>query len=354
MKQPGRVEEGAAIDRDGALEVIQGAISCEVVALPIVRLRVSDSLRIAGEDARHLNTLAEAEGLLPPIVVHRRTMTVIDGVHRLRLAQRRGASVINAVYFDGDESAAFVFSVRVNSKHGLPLSLTDRKAAAARMLSDYPEWSNRRLAAVAGLSDKTIASIRKRLGAEIPHPTSARVGRDGVSYPTDPRARRRRAEEHLRSNPSASAKEVALAAGISLTTSKEICKNRREIGGSPHPQPVSRVAPEVRSITGGRRTTAEIHKTDRSILVDLGEMVRRLRADPSLRFTEQGRKLLRMLELLAAGPDEWSSISESVPVHCAPIVAELARHQSNSWKLFAECLDLRIIASESRSKESKG
>ncbi|GAA0664744.1 hypothetical protein GCM10009535_50600 [Streptomyces thermocarboxydovorans] len=70
-----------------------------------------------------------------------------------------------------------VLAVKLNSSHGLPLTLADRKAAALQMLADFPEWSNRRLAGIVGLSDKTVAALRRRSAAELPHPATVRVGR---------------------------------------------------------------------------------------------------------------------------------------------------------------------------------
>lgn len=132
-----------------------GGLLSEIIQVPISRITVGGSLRAGGVDPRHIDALAEVCSELPPIVIHRKTMTVIDGVHRLRAVENSGATHISAVLFNGDEREAFVLAVKLNSNHGLPLSLADRKAAALHMLADFPEWSNRRLAGVVGLSDKT-------------------------------------------------------------------------------------------------------------------------------------------------------------------------------------------------------
>ncbi|MFJ4649649.1 hypothetical protein ACIP5Y_00070 [Nocardia sp. NPDC088792] len=75
-------------------------------------------------------------------------MKLIDGVHRIRAVQSSGAHAIDAIFFDGDESQTSLLSVRLNSTHGLPRMLSDKKIAAQRILSDYLDWSNRRLAEV--------------------------------------------------------------------------------------------------------------------------------------------------------------------------------------------------------------
>ncbi|MEU9572509.1 ParB/RepB/Spo0J family partition protein [Streptomyces massasporeus] len=314
----------------------------DITQVPISRITVVGSLRTVGEDPRHIDALAEVCSELPPIVIHRKTMTVIDGVHRLRAVENSGATHISAVLFNGDEREAFVLAVKLNSNHGLPLSLADRKAAALQMLADFPEWSNRRLAGVAGLSDKTVAALRRRSGAELPHPTAVRVGRDGVAYPLAAAEGRSRALVYLAAHPGASAQEVARAAGISLTTAKDARKRARALPGEPPPTEQPGDGP-VREPGAGHPALV---KRPMAGNADLPLAVRRLRADPSLRFTEVGRKLLRTLDPSATQPHDWAAMASSVPIHCAPLIAELARHHAESWQLLAESLTERINSRE--------
>ncbi|MFP8941983.1 ParB/RepB/Spo0J family partition protein [Streptomyces fenghuangensis] len=321
-----------------------GGLLSEVIRVPISRILVAGSPRTGGEDPRHINALAEVCSELPPIVVHRKTMAVIDGVHRLRAAENSGATHISAVLFNGDEREAFVLAVKLNSSHGLPLTLSDRKAAALQMLADFPEWSNRRLAGITGLSDKTIAALRKRSGAELPHPTAVRLGRDGVAYPLAAAEGRRRAMVYLTAHPDAPAREVARAAGISLTTAKDVRKRARAAREEPPTAPQPDDGPDR---DGGAGSAAVVRRSRRHpAYEDLSLAVQRLRADPSLRFTEVGRKLLRTLDPSATQPNDWAAMASSLPIHCAPVIAELARRQAASWQLLAESLTERINSRE--------
>jgi hypothetical protein len=45
-------------------------------------LKAGDTPRLEGENLEHIKTLAEVEASWPPILVHRQTMRVIDGMHR--------------------------------------------------------------------------------------------------------------------------------------------------------------------------------------------------------------------------------------------------------------------------------
>src|SRR5262245_51146343 len=81
----------------------------EISWVPVEELLPADSPRLSGENETHAWLLAETEAALPPIVVHRETMRVIDGMHRLRAAVLRGQKTIAVKFFEGDEKDAFVF-----------------------------------------------------------------------------------------------------------------------------------------------------------------------------------------------------------------------------------------------------
>jgi hypothetical protein len=69
---------------------------------------------------------------------------------------------------------------------------------------------------------------------------------------------------------------------------------------------------------------------------DWATVVRRLRADPSLRFTETGRALLRLMEAHAVSSGRWESIAGGVPPHCRSTVAAVAGEFARAWHSFAE------------------
>ena len=116
---------------------------------------------MGGQDAGHAHALRENLPDLPAILVNRRTMRVIDGMHRLSAARLAGAGTIRAEFIDTDERTAFLLAVRANTRRGLPLSLADREAAAERILSWYPYWSDRSIAAIAGLAATTVGATAR-------------------------------------------------------------------------------------------------------------------------------------------------------------------------------------------------
>src|SRR5262245_43617336 len=72
--------------------------------VPLRQLLPADSPRLVGEDAKHIRVLAESEAVLPPILVHRATMRVVDGMHRVGAARLRGREAIEVRFFDGSEA----------------------------------------------------------------------------------------------------------------------------------------------------------------------------------------------------------------------------------------------------------
>ncbi|MFF9558550.1 transposase [Streptomyces albus] len=140
--------------------------------IPIRILQHGENLRTHGEDREYVTTLAQSPVALPPIFVHRGTMRILDGMHRLKAAQLRGDRSIEVVFFDGDEEDAFVAAVYSNARHGMPLSYDDRAAAATRILDSRPHWPDRTIATVTGLDPRTVRALRSRSGVPAPQPTN--------------------------------------------------------------------------------------------------------------------------------------------------------------------------------------
>lgn len=310
----------------------------DVVELPVDVLQSADSPRLSGEVTVHAQTLAETDAVLPPILVHRGTMRVIDGMHRLLAARLKGAKTIRASFFDGDESEAFVVAVKSNIAHGLALSLADRKAASLRIMRSHPHWSDRMIAEATGLSHKTIGAQRRRSTGEIPQST-VRLGRDGRIRPINSSDGRQRASEFLKENPELSLNEVALAAGISPTTVKDV-RERLRRGNDPVPQ--RRAAS---SGSGSDKAPADSNapaSTYAASTIDgisWTTSIRRLSADPSLRLTDSGRTLLRWLNASPRTVEETARLADQIPEHHIRLVATLARQNADRWQQLAARLN---------------
>lgn len=288
------------------------------ITVPIEVLLPADSPRIGGEDDEHVNVLAATDRELPPILVHYGTMRVIDGMHRLRAAQLKGKREVQVRFIDADEDGAFVLSVQMNIAHGLPLSLAERTAAAERILRTHPNWSDRAIASTTGLSAKTVASVRRRATADLLQ-SNTRVGQDGRVRPLSTAEGRRCAGEIIAARPDASLREIAAASGISVGTARDV-RQRVHNGQSPVPPP--------------RKPLVRKPPTEPS-LEEASSILASLQRNPALRYNNRGRELLKWLSSHMVHAADLSAHVETIPAHCAPVVAALAEHYAQVWRSLA-------------------
>ncbi|MFD2467122.1 streptomycin biosynthesis protein [Amycolatopsis silviterrae] len=299
--------------------------SSELVAVSM--LRRGDSPRVSGMDDEHAGVLAKLDIRLPPIIVHRATMRVIDGAHRVRAAELGSRQLIEARFFDGDEHDAFVLAVEANTANGLPLSLTDRKAAAGRIILTHPTRSDRWIAQVTGLAATTVGAIRKCSSAADAR-SNARVGRDGRLRPLDSSAGRQLAGELMRADPNRSLRDIARAAGIAPSTVLDV-RNRLDLGQA--------LVPVQR--TSGSRPARRPAPVEAAPELDPAVIMQTLRRDPSLRFSEAGRTLLRWLDAHVLAGQATAPPPDGIPRHCLGTVADLARHNARFWAAFGDQVD---------------
>lgn len=297
--------------------------------IPTADLLPADSLRSAGESEEHVRVLLESATALPPIIVHRPTMRVVDGMHRLRVALARGQEFTEVEFFDGAVEDAFVLAVEANTRHGLPLSHADRKAAAERVMEACPHRSDRWIALVSGLSPNTVSAIRRRSTGRDAQ-SNDRVGRDGRTRPVDSTAARRLAAELMAADPGSSLRDIAKRAGIAPSTALDV-RNRLSKGMDVVP---------TRGEFRPQQAVPERDRRGRSKAdpnMDLSIVLENLRRDPSLRFSEAGRTLIRWLDVHSVDPNTIVP-PEVVPRHCLTTVAAVARHNARFWESFGDVL----------------
>jgi hypothetical protein len=322
-----------------AEETVSGTGQHTIHAVPVSALMGGLSPRLQGEDALHIQILAQVETPLPPILVQRSTMRVIDGMHRLRAARLGGRMTIDVQFFDGGDAEAVVAAVKANADHGLPLTLADRLAAGERIVALRPWQSDRWIAEVTGLAPATVGAIRRRSLAG-DDAAGTRVGRDGRERPVDIAARRRAAADAIRQHPDASLRVIARLTALSPGTVRDV--RQRVLRGD---DPLLPASPRPDAGPGRR---AEPHRTaagQRDGWVagrDRGTLLRNLRRDPSLRLTERGRGLLEFLTARTAGPAGLDDLVSGVPDHCLHAVARLARQCAAEWQEAARLLEERL------------
>ncbi|MDX3537603.1 ParB/RepB/Spo0J family partition protein [Streptomyces sp. MB09-01] len=299
--------------------------------VPVGALLAADSPRTVHVNESHAQDLAHSGRALPPLLVHRPTMRIIDGTHRLRAAVLRGQHTVGVTYFDGSAEDAFVLSVEANISHGLPLTHAERTAAAIRILRSHPDWSDRGIAQRTGLAAKTIGALRRREGPAPAPP--GRIGQDGRVRPADPVRGREVAARLLAGRPTASLRQIAREAGIAPSTVRDV---RRRIGEGADPVP----AVQRRSGNG----PGPPRLPDRRGGQPLPSLVTGLCKDPLLRLSEAGRLLLRMLDLQVSGLRQWERIVAAVPPYRAETAAAAAAQCARGWQELSEELRRRASA----------
>jgi ParB-like chromosome segregation protein Spo0J len=290
----------------------------DIEQVPVALLLPGDSPRLKGESKAETQLMVDAVNV-PPIIVHQATMQVIDGWRRVTAATVRHQATIAVRYFNGTAHEAFVLAVAANTSHGLPLTPKDRKAAAARILDMYPDWSDRAIATAAGLSHPTVAGIRrKRSGGKSFH-LNRRLGRDGKTYPPRSNPGRQAAAELIRADQNASMREVTRQVGVSVGTAHDA-----------RPQLRQSVEPMVPTTHGAG---LDFH------LARAKAVLQRLWNNPAVRSPQKA-----MLELLSHSlrtASEAQAASRNAPEHCRDAVAEFASAQSDSWSRVAQDLRTR-------------
>lgn len=303
-----------------------GTLAKEVVVVAIDSLLPGRSPRIEAEHRDHARALAELQVPLPPIIVHRPTMRVVDGTHRIGAAKLRGDRDIQVRFFDGSDLAAFVFAVRANLSGGLPLTYADRVAAAARVVIADPTYSDRAIADLTGLSAGTVRSIRQR--SVTAGPTGqTRMGRDGRIRPVDGKAARERVREALASEPGASLRHIAKLAGVSPNTVREV-RRRLELGEPDRRTPRASGGDPARA--GSRRPDVVMEKAFQA-----------LSRDPAVRFSESARAAFRWLLAHAVRHREWVGVVERLPPHAAFLLVDVAYQCAAEWYDLAQLLRAR-------------
>ncbi|MBW4722340.1 ParB/RepB/Spo0J family partition protein [Saccharothrix obliqua] len=306
--------------------------------IPVASLLPSQCLRLSGVDVDHVVKLAEALPDLPPIVVDRATMRVIDGTHRLRAAQLGGQSTIAAHYFDGDERSAYLLAVQSNTRHGLPLSRADRRTAAEQLIRLYPQYSDRSLARLSGLSAKTIGTIRTR--SRLDEPGDSRVGTDGRVRPTNSEERRRTAMAYIATHPKATIREIAAAAGISVSTAQAVRKLALDPDGA------------TPGANRGQRSGArrEVERADPLRLsMSVAETLAR---DPALRGTDAGRVLIQWVQLNIRVHRDPHEFIAGLPPHCVKLMPKVTRAMAEMLNHFVDYLDEVEKAEENPRSDS--
>jgi ParB-like chromosome segregation protein Spo0J len=332
---------------DGPYDPVDMIGQLPVEEVPLSLLECGLFLRGAGIDSAHVKLLADVAGSseLPPILIQKSNYRIVDGMHRIEAARLRGEESIRARFITCTDEDAFILAVKSNTLHGLPLSRSDRVFGAKRILIWHPDWSDRAVGAATGLGAKTIAGLRRR-SADGTQQFSKRVGRDGKRHPFAAADGRRRAAEYITAHPDAPLRQVAREVDVSLGTVQDVrARMRRGIDptavgrqrSSPQPDtsPPAEDGPPLENVTNSR----DVRHNSRN--PSWTEISSKLMSDPSLRYTEGGRKFFRWMEMYAVHAGEWKEFMDAIPPHWLKDVSVVVNDVRDELLHFAERLQHR-------------
>jgi ParB-like chromosome segregation protein Spo0J len=293
------------------------------VPVLLASLVEAEAPRIGGLDDSHVQLLAALRPeALPPILVRRTSLRVIDGAHRVAAARRRGERSICATMCDGTDEDCFIASVTLNVSHGKPLTFAERRRAAERLLIAHSTWSDRSIADICAVAPSTVAGLRNLLG-ETDERSSARLGRDGIVRPFDAARARAEAQALMTESPGTSLRQVARTVGASVATVRDVRKRMTETAASDAPDRWERTA------TLSPHTNQE-HATDVEVL----EMDSALRGDNARRFLDWFNGHLVRNE-------QWEPLAGELPLsRLYPIIDEAYRC-ARVWNDLATYLESR-------------
>jgi hypothetical protein len=166
------------------------------------------------------------------------------------------------------------------------------------------------------------------------------VGRDGRVRPLNVAAGRRRAAALITTRPDASLRQIATAAGVSAGTARDVRERIRKgedaIGGNGRgPRPAAQPAPADRAAAPGMPAPKQRAAASHAEPADVSARLQVLKRDPVLRYTEQGRDILRWLDAHIIRRQDYTAIGGAIPPHCTYLVAEIALGCAAAWKQLA-------------------
>jgi DNA-binding Lrp family transcriptional regulator len=283
----------------------------------------------------------------PPILVHEPTFTVLDGLHRIEAARRLGWNTIPAKLV-ADLRSGWLLALKENVRHGLALSLSDRRRAARAIIASFPGWSDVRIAEAAGLSRSTIRTLRgvgniseqtvPPVEGEFPalDVSARRLGRDDRARPVDPSGLRKRISAALEQDSGASLRAIARRVGASPETVRAVRREMVSDSGrllGPDRLPGSR----DRQVATGTATLSAVPLPERRVQRPPAFMT-----DTACGSTEQGRLFAEWFDTLAVQCESLEAHAEAVPVSRLYEVIDEAERRAGTWQQFAALLRTRI------------
>lgn len=160
----------------------------EVVASQIKAERLQTRAATSSEYIDELAEQMTAGDVFPAIVLFTdgKESWLADGIHRLDAAIK-AKKKIGVDTRKGTRADAVEYACGANISHGLRRTNADKRRSVLLALSEFPSWSDLKIAETCGVSHPFVRSIRPQVVTVTTSPNQSggekRVGRDGKQYP---------------------------------------------------------------------------------------------------------------------------------------------------------------------------
>lgn len=151
--------------------------------IPLAMLRRPEELRVRAKTdnktAREYAQLMKDGVDLGPISVFDvdGQVVIADGNHRFEAALAAERETIACTVYQGTLKEALQFALAANAKRGLRLTNADKRRCVEIAINEFSDWSDRRIAEVAGVSYVFVGKVRRQLVTVTS--SNLRVGKDG-------------------------------------------------------------------------------------------------------------------------------------------------------------------------------
>ncbi len=162
----------------------QAFIKTQLIPLAKIKTDGDTQIRVRMDDSviNEYSELMQEGTKFPPVIIFNdgEELWLADGFHRLFAARLAGVKQIECDVHEGTQREARLFAIGANKDHGLRRTNEDKRNAIISLLKDseWSKYSARKIAEIAGVSDRTVGRIKDELGMD----KSKIIGSDGREY----------------------------------------------------------------------------------------------------------------------------------------------------------------------------
>jgi uncharacterized ParB-like nuclease family protein len=214
-----------------------------------------------------------AGAIFPPLTVFSpkgsQRYVLADGFHRLEAARECGHQTIAAEIREGGARDAVEYALGANDAHGLRLSNKDKRKKIEAALKDpeWSSWSNREIAKLCRVGDKTVAKVRTESNLLAPDKVKTPKTDKGGNPVTQKAKKDAASSDQVRKYEPATPHENEVSVGEPVEQPATPRISEVSVNGA------SEISPRISEVKSERTAVIDAIDTIRSLPLDGGEAV---------------------------------------------------------------------------------